>query len=214
MSGENPQATAVRQLRRLHAEMRPLLVLAGLPPEILDLPVQNLESVSLDSITAELDFLREFRDGPYEECRAYKEQKPDHFWVNLEVVFGNTSLPEQKLLRGHYKAVRRAWKKRYKLSKAPTMAKIRLPLKTEILKFLRDCGFDPRNQREMQAIAIVSRPDYCETRAMELIAEAQNPGSDAAHYDQCIMKAIQLLTLARMVRIQERDAKEDSPDRR
>jgi hypothetical protein len=94
------------------------------------------------------------------------------------------------------------------------MPKIQAPSKTEILKFLRGCGFDPRNQREMQALAIVSKPEYCETKAMELIAEAQMPSAGAAHYDQCIMKAIQLLTLARMVRIRERDEAKDDTDRR
>jgi hypothetical protein len=93
------------------------------------------------------------------------------------------------------------------------MAKIKLPLKTEILKFLRECGFDPRNQKEMQALAIVSRPEYCETKAMELIAEAQLAGT-GPHYDQSIMKAIQLLTLARMVRIREHDGQESDSDRR
>jgi hypothetical protein len=93
------------------------------------------------------------------------------------------------------------------------MPKIQLPSKTDIKAFLRECGFDPRSQKEMQAIAIVSRPDYCETRAMELIAEAQLADT-GPHYDQCIMKAIQLLTLARMVRIREHDAKEDGSDRR
>lgn len=98
------------------------MLLAGLPPEVLDLPIQNLENTSLDSVTEELDFLAAFRAGVYEECRAYKEQKPDHFWSNLIVVFGNFNLPEQKILREHYKAVRRAWKKRHKLPKEPNDA--------------------------------------------------------------------------------------------
>jgi hypothetical protein len=100
-----------------------LMLLAGLPPEILDQPIQNLETTSLDSVTEELDFLREFRAGVYEACRAYKEQKPDHFWVNLVTVFGNHNLPEQKILRAHYKAVRKAWKRRHKPLKSETDGK-------------------------------------------------------------------------------------------
>jgi hypothetical protein len=93
------------------------------------------------------------------------------------------------------------------------MPKIQAPSKTEILKFLRECGFDPRNQSEMRALTIVSKPEYCEIRAMELISEAQLAGN-TPHYDQCVMKAIQLLTLARMVRIRERDEAKDDTDRR
>lgn len=93
------------------------MLLAGLQPEILDLPVQNLDNTAMESLTNELDFLRSFRDGVYEECRSYKEQKPDHFWVNLVEVFGNHNLPEQVILKDHYKSLRKAWKKRYKLPK-------------------------------------------------------------------------------------------------
>jgi hypothetical protein len=107
--------------------MRPLLELAGVEPELLDRPVENLEGVQLDSLAAELDFLKSFREGVYEECRAYKEQKPDHFWVNLVVVFGNHNLPEQRILRDHYKAVRRAWKRRYKLPKGEIDGKNQTP---------------------------------------------------------------------------------------
>jgi hypothetical protein len=105
------------------------MLLTGLLPDIVDLPVQRLEDISLDSLSQELDFLREFRAGVYEQCRAYKEQKPDHFWVNLVEVFGNRNLPEQVILRTHYKAIRRAWRKRYKLLKEQRDAQNPAPVK-------------------------------------------------------------------------------------
>lgn len=76
------------------------------------------------------------------------------------------------------------------------------PSKTEILAFLRDCGFDPRNQAEMRSLAVVTRPDFCEDRAIELINEAQLSltTDNFKHYDQCLVRAIRLLVLARMER--------------
>lgn len=78
------------------------------------------------------------------------------------------------------------------------------PSKTEILAFLRECGFDPRNQAEMRSLAVVTRPDFCEDRAIELINEAQlaltADKPNINHYDQCLVRAIRLLVLARMER--------------
>lgn len=89
-----------------------------------------------------------------------------------------------------------------------------IPSKTEVLGLLRDCGFDPRNQLEMRALTLVSKPDYLATRAMELIDEATIPGADAKHFDNCMVKAIRLITLARIHRKRETDATQNDTERR
>lgn len=89
-----------------------------------------------------------------------------------------------------------------------------VPSKTEIAGSLRECGFDPRNQLEMRALTMVSRPDYLATRAMELISEGTLPSADAKHFDECMVRAIRLITLARVHRKRETDATQDNSDRR
>lgn len=69
----------------------------------------------------------------------------------------------------------------------------------------------------MAAISMISTPGYCELRATELVHEAQLAVTSDLyneHYDQCITKAIQLLTIARMARIREHDETKDGADRR
>lgn len=113
MSDANPQARVVREIRKLHAEMTPLMLLAGVQQESLDKPIESLDDVSFDTAAAILNELQTFRAGAYEECRAYKHQRSDEFWTNLVVIFNNRNLPEQQILNRHYKAVRQAWRKLY-----------------------------------------------------------------------------------------------------
>lgn len=99
------------------------MLLAGVQAENFDQPLQSLDSLDLETVAETLTFLKEFREGVYEECRAYKHQKPDEWWVNLVTIFNNRNLPEQQILNRHYKELRRAWKKRYKATNGTTNAK-------------------------------------------------------------------------------------------
>ncbi len=75
---------------------------------------------------------------------------------------------------------------------------------TDIKNFLKLCIFNPRKSGPLTIIADIGNPNYYETRAIELIKEAQilemRLGSNLPYYDESIIKAIQLLALARITR--------------
>jgi hypothetical protein len=139
MSGENPQATAVRQLRKLHAEMRPLMLLAGLPPEILDLPIQNLENTSLDSVTEELDFLSGVSGRGLRGVSGLQGAEAGSLLGESRRRLREHNLPEQKILRDTTRRSGGRGRNGTSFSKEPNDGKNPgFRLKTEILKFLRE----------------------------------------------------------------------------
>lgn len=73
-----------------------------------------------------------------------------------------------------------------------------------IEKFLIRCKFNPKNHGSLKIISDVGNPLYYEQRAVEFIQEASNLMNseyrDLEEYDISIIKAIQLLVLARETR--------------
>lgn len=118
MSNADARTLLAKKLRKLHEQMRPLSLEAGIPAESYDLVINAIDEISYDSIEGELAFVQSFHDGVYTETRKYKSQKPDHWWVNLVVIFDNHDLPEQVILRSHFKEMRKEWQRRYGRSKS------------------------------------------------------------------------------------------------
>lgn len=101
----------------LHSKLEKFSLEAGIPALTFQAAVKNLESLSFDALEEELAFLEQYRDGAYKDAKDYKSQKSDQWWYNLEHVFGNRKLPEQKILKEHYRLMRRAWKTKHKIPK-------------------------------------------------------------------------------------------------
>lgn len=70
-----------------------------------------------------------------------------------------------------------------------------------IEKFLIRCKFNPKSLGSLKVISDVGNSLYYEQRAIEFIQEASNfMNCDLEEYDISIIKAIQLLVLARETR--------------
>ncbi len=74
---------------------------------------------------------------------------------------------------------------------------------TDIRSFLNRCVFNPKKIGPLSIIADVGNPDYFELRACEFIKESQHNTIHLRDYDDKIIKAIQLLCLARETRYKE-----------
>lgn len=78
---------------------------------------------------------------------------------------------------------------------------------TDIKKFLNQCVFNPNKLGPLSIIADVGNADYYEIRACEFIKEAKDYVPTIFRgpydYDDKIIKAIQLLCLAREIRTRE-----------
>jgi hypothetical protein len=85
------------------------------------------------------------------------------------------------------------------------------PSYTDICNFLRKCFFNPRKLGPLTIISDIGNAEYYEMRAVEFIKEAPNNTfiggtlkeamiNSLEKYDDKIIKAIQLLVLARQTR--------------
>ncbi len=78
---------------------------------------------------------------------------------------------------------------------------------TSIKSFLNKCVFNPKKPGPLSIISDIGNPDYYERRATEYIKEAgileTRLRSNLPYYDDKIIKAIQLLCLARETLHQE-----------
>lgn len=72
---------------------------------------------------------------------------------------------------------------------------------TQIKSFLNKCVFNPKKPGPLSIIADIGNANYYENRAIEFIKEAQfidcMTPDNMLYYDDKIIKAIQLLVLAR-----------------
>jgi hypothetical protein len=85
------------------------------------------------------------------------------------------------------------------------MKKAITPNYTNVCNFLRKCFFNPQKVGPLKIISEIGNSHYYEMRAIEFIKESQNLSTrlfgDFGTYDDYIIKAIQLLVLARETRV-------------
>lgn len=92
--------------------MKELTLKAGVPESQLEEVVKADELLNVEILTERVEFLREVRNGPYEEVRKVWVLVPPATWEMYQLL-GQKRLAEQRLLRKHMKALKKAWNDRY-----------------------------------------------------------------------------------------------------
>jgi hypothetical protein len=102
----------IQQIESLHAEMKDLTLMAGVPDSQYAEVVKADELLNAEILTERLDFLKEVRTGPFEEVRKVWVLVPAATWEMYKLL-GQKRLAEQTLLRKKQKSLKKSWNDRY-----------------------------------------------------------------------------------------------------
>ena len=106
----------VRRLRKLHGEMRPNLLAAGIEEERVDSFLMSIDDRSDDVISEYTTKLTDLAAGPYREFMSIWGLKHPEWWANMSML-GETDLREHRLLRPLAKTLRAEWREMHRKPK-------------------------------------------------------------------------------------------------
>jgi hypothetical protein len=98
-----------RKLRKLHASMRPVILVAGIEQRSVDQFINNIDNESDDAITEYTDRLEALRLAEYSEVTKIYNLRPPTWWDHMKHI-GETNLREHGLLNAATKKFRQAWR--------------------------------------------------------------------------------------------------------
>lgn len=104
--------SAVREIERLVNVMESLTLESGLEPDVFAKSKEIDPAMCEEELADRLTFLQDIHDREYREVLAIKSLLPQSIWDSYRAL-GEGSLREQKLLRGAFRALKKAWRNKY-----------------------------------------------------------------------------------------------------
>lgn len=108
----SPRDTLIGNLTKLHARLKKLTVEAGITEPEYNGLLKALEERTTEDIQSTYDWLLGLEAGAYKEVKKIWEEKPESWWTNIELIFGQRNLRAQRVLRDRRKQLRAAWRSR------------------------------------------------------------------------------------------------------
>jgi len=104
--------SAMREIERLVMTMESLTIESGLEPEIYNKAKEVDPAMGEDELADRLTFLQDVHDKEYREVLGIKSLLPQSVWDSYRAL-GEGTLREQKLLKGAFRALKKAWRNKY-----------------------------------------------------------------------------------------------------